>query len=113
MTSKSFLCLADELEEGQFLEARLTGAEQAPQYLILTRCQGQPMAWLNVCPHQGRALNFAPNRFLTDGQGRLVCAHHGAVFEADSGQCVSGPCRGAALKPITVREHQGQILAAD
>jgi len=58
-------------------------------------------AWLNVCPHAGRRLDFAPGRFLRD-QGRLVCAAHGASFELDRGQCVAGPCRGAHLRALAV-----------
>lgn len=77
--------------------------------LILTRHGGIVHGWLNVCPHQGRALNWAPGRFLTDDQGRLVCAAHGAVFTLPGGQCVGGPCRGAALTQVDINERADGI----
>ncbi|MCM2355602.1 MAG: Rieske (2Fe-2S) protein, partial [Arenimonas sp.] len=58
-------------------------------------------AWLNICPHAGRRLDWAPGKFLVD-QGRLVCAAHGASFELGAGVCVAGPCRGASLTAVAV-----------
>lgn len=72
-----------------------------PQSLILRRHGEQLKAWLNICPHAGRRLDWAPGRFLVD-QGRLVCAAHGASFEMDGGECVAGPCKGASLVAVAV-----------
>lgn len=58
-------------------------------------------AWLNACPHEGRRLNYAPGKFLIDKQN-LVCPAHGASFRLSDGFCVSGPCRGESLQPVTV-----------
>ena len=67
---------------------------------IILRRHGEGLtAWLNVCPHAGRRLDYAPGRFLVDG-GNLVCAAHGASFALDSGLCVAGPCRGAHLRAV-------------
>lgn len=71
------------------------------QSIVLRRSGDQVQAWLNICPHAGRRLDYAPGQFLLD-QGRLVCAAHGASFELDRGTCVAGPCRGASLVPLTV-----------
>ncbi len=68
--------------------------------------------WQNVCPHAGRRLDWAPGRFLRDGD-HLVCAHHGAVFELDGGKCVSGPCRGQSLMAIEVDVREGEVWIAD
>ena len=72
-----------------------------PQSLILRRHGDVLKAWLNICPHAGRRLDWAPGRFLVD-QGRLVCAAHGASFEMDQGECVAGPCKGASLVAVAV-----------
>lgn len=72
-----------------------------PQSLILRRHGEVLKAWLNVCPHAGRRLDWAPGRFLVD-QGRLVCAAHGASFEMEQGECVAGPCKGASLVAVAV-----------
>jgi len=71
------------------------------QSLILRRRGEQLQAWLNICPHAGRRLDWAPGKFLVD-QGRLVCAAHGASFELERGVCVAGPCKGASLVPVAV-----------
>lgn len=73
------------------------------QSLILLREGAALHAWLNICPHAGRRLDYAPGRFLRDREQRLVCAAHGASFELPSGDCVAGPCRGQALTAVTVR----------
>ena len=75
--------------------------EGEPQSLILRRHGERLQAWLNVCPHAGRRLDWAPGRFLVD-KGHLVCAAHGASFEMERGECVAGPCRGASLVPVAV-----------
>lgn len=100
---------SDALTEGEFREACIE-VQGITSWLVLTRQQGRPLAWRNVCPHAGRALNWAPDRFLTDPEGRLVCSAHGAVFEPDSGQCIQGPCRGASLTDVSVEEDNGNIL---
>jgi len=106
-----FLCPGDALAEGQYREFQVERDGQ-PEWLIATRLRGQPRAWRNICPHQGRPLNFAPDRFLTDELNRLVCAHHGAVFEPDSGACVSGPCQRAELSALAVFERDDGIHVA-
>ncbi len=69
---------------------------------VIVRREGERLqAWLNICPHAGRRLDYAPGQFLLD-QGRLVCAAHGASFELEGGRCVAGPCKGASLVPLAV-----------
>ncbi|QOC22161.1 Rieske 2Fe-2S domain-containing protein [Wenzhouxiangella sp. AB-CW3] len=106
-----FLCQSDELSDGRFREFTVETDDETV-YLVATRHQGQPRAWYNVCPHQGRALNFAPDRFLTDDHGHLVCCAHGAVFEPDRGRCISGPCENAELKAVTLAEDNGRITVS-
>lgn len=77
------------------------------------RFHGTVHAWVNRCPHQGTPLDWEPGAFF-DEQGRhLACATHGALFEADSGRCVAGPCRGASLQMIAVRERDGGLYLTD
>lgn len=71
------------------------------QSILLRRTGERVQAWLNICPHAGRRMDYAPGKFLLD-QGRLVCAAHGASFELEQGVCVAGPCRGASLVPLEV-----------
>jgi nitrite reductase/ring-hydroxylating ferredoxin subunit len=88
------------------VEACVDGIEES---LILVREGARSAAFLNVCPHAGRRLDWSPGQFLID-QGRLVCAVHGATFERMTGVCVAGPCRGSALRPVVVVERDGWLL---
>ncbi len=78
--------------------------------VILYRDGMQVRAWLNVCPHAGRGLDWAPGQFLKSREGHLVCAVHGAAFELQGGACVSGPCKGDALRAVPVRVEDGKVL---
>jgi nitrite reductase/ring-hydroxylating ferredoxin subunit len=43
-----------------------------------------------------------------------MCARHGAIFEPHTGRCVGGPCRGARLTPLTIREEtDGSVWLVD
>jgi len=66
-------------------------------------------AYLNACPHQGRSLNFAPGRFLFAGEDILMCPHHGACFKVSTGECISGPCKGAQLSVVEVCVKDGLV----
>ena len=71
------------------------------QSLIVRRSGDRVQAWLNIGPHAGRRLDWAPGRFLVD-KGNLVCAAHGAMFELEHGECIAGPCRGQSLVAVPV-----------
>jgi nitrite reductase/ring-hydroxylating ferredoxin subunit len=85
-----------------------------PESLILHRDGDHARAWLNICPHAGRRLDWAPGQFLKSREGLLVCAVHGASFELGRGQCVAGPCRGDCLRSVAVTVSGGLVrLAAE
>lgn len=105
------IALAD-LADGDFAEAEATLDGDA-ESLILYRQGDQVRAWLNVCPHAGRRLDWAPGKFLKSKEGLLVCAAHGASFELGGGQCVAGPCRGSSLRAIALSIIDGDVLLAD
>ena len=81
------------MEDGGFLEVDAVVDGDA-ESLILYRDGQVVRAWLNVCPHAGRRLDWAPGKFLKSKEGHLVCAAHGASFELVNGDCIAGPCRG-------------------
>jgi nitrite reductase/ring-hydroxylating ferredoxin subunit len=98
----------EQIPDGGFheLEATLDGDAES---LILYREGDAVRAWLNVCPHAGRRLDWAPGKFLKDKNGHLICAVHGATFELVGGECVAGPCRGAALRTIDIDVTDGVV----
>lgn len=103
------LCPSDELAEGHSRGFRIDG-----QALFAVRHRGRVHAYRNRCPHRGIGLDWAADRFL-DGSGKLLqCAHHGALFLIDSGECIQGPCLGESLDALPCREDaQGIWVALD
>jgi nitrite reductase/ring-hydroxylating ferredoxin subunit len=99
----------DDLPDGGLLEieAEIDGVAES---LILHRKGGTVRAWLNICPHAGRRLDWAPGKFLTSKDGLLVCAAHGASFELGAGACVAGPCRGDSLRAVAVDVVEGRVV---
>ena len=101
----------DGLPDGALVEIEARLGDDA-ESLVVHRHGDAVRAWLNVCPHAGRRLDWAPGQFLKSREGLLVCAAHGASFELDGGQCVAGPCRGDALRPVAVEVRGGQVWLA-
>lgn len=99
-TEASPLIALSALADGVPAEVEAT-VDGSAESLIVLRRGGQVRAWLNICPHAGRRLDWAPGRFLLS-KGQLVCAAHGATFETDAGLCVAGPCRGQSLRAVAV-----------
>ncbi len=102
-----YLCKIAEIDENG--KEVTVAADSTVSYIMLFQHAGSVRAFLNVCPHQGRALNWAPDRFLFSPDKLLVCAHHGASFELDTGVCLEGPCQGASLRIVKIRLEDGSV----
>jgi nitrite reductase/ring-hydroxylating ferredoxin subunit len=101
------LCRVEEIPDGGVLG--LDPADPHGEALVLSRHGNEVRAWLNVCPHTGRRMDYAPNLFLFK-EGHLTCAVHGATFAlAQGGLCVQGPCRGESLASVAVRVESGAV----
>jgi nitrite reductase/ring-hydroxylating ferredoxin subunit len=74
------------------------------------RHRGKVCAYVNRCPHQGTDLDWQPGEFFEESGLYLVCSTHGALFEPGNGFCVAGPCRGASLEPLEIRERDGEVF---
>lgn len=103
------LATLSRIEDGGFAEAEATIDGDA-ESLILHRDGDVVRAWLNICPHAGRRLDWAPGQFLKSREGHLVCAVHGATFELSGGVCVAGPCRGESLRAVAVAVKDGNVV---
>ena len=77
------------------------------------RFGGIAHAYVNRCPHAGTELDWQPGEFFEEAQLYLVCSTHGALFEPSTGYCVAGPCRGASLERLPLREEEGQLYLDD
>lgn len=99
----------DTLVPGELHEVEALVEGDAESLIVHLQGDGVVRAWLNVCPHAGRRLDWAPGKFLRSKDGLLVCAVHGASFELQRGQCVAGPCRGEALREVAVHCADGDV----
>ena len=98
-------------ERGPGVRFRLVeGAPEERGFVI--RSDGEAHAYVNECPHVGTELDWQPGEFFDIAGLYLVCSTHGALFEPGSGFCIAGPCRGASLRPIAIRERDGQVFLA-
>ncbi len=78
---------------------------------FLIRKDGRHYAYLNLCRHWTVGLDFDDNEFFTEDGEWLVCKNHGAVYNPISGECLGGPCGGAALYRVPLVEKEGFIYA--
>ncbi len=99
----------EQLSEGLVSEIELTIAGELESVIVL-REAARVQAWLNVCPHAGRRLDYAPGEFLRTPDGLLMCAVHGATFDLADGRCVGGPCIGASLTPVQLEVDEAGVL---
>lgn len=102
----------DSIAPGDLREVEVVVAGDAESLILHRDEQGVVRAWLNVCPHAGRRLDWAPGKFLRGKDGLLVCAVHGASFELRRGECVGGPCQGEALRAVALELRDGGVFLA-
>lgn len=110
LTKSERLCAFSDVTEAGAHEVVAT-IDGASESLLLLRRDARVAAFLNVCPHAGRRLDWAPGRFLFD-QGFLICAAHGASFSVPDGVCVAGPCRGQSLVSVPIEVRDDAIYLA-
>ncbi|HEY1588410.1 MAG TPA: Rieske 2Fe-2S domain-containing protein [Rhodanobacter sp.] len=101
------LCELDEIPDGGATAVDALLPDGAESLILLRRGAGV-RGYLNVCPHAGRRLDYAPGKFLLKND-TLICAVHGATFNQIDGLCIAGPCRGEHLHEVPVRVEDGAV----
>lgn len=101
------LCALEQIPDGgaTAVDAMLADGQES---VILLRRGGQVSGYLNICPHAGNRLDYAPGKFLLKNDS-LICAVHGAVFDQTDGLCTGGPCRGQSLRAVPLRVVDGTV----
>jgi phosphoglycolate phosphatase len=82
----------------------------SPAFVV--RHAGQAHAYLNRCAHRLVELDWEEGQFFDYEKQHLVCATHGALYDPATGLCIAGPCRGASLVALAVRETEGGVWLA-
>jgi nitrite reductase/ring-hydroxylating ferredoxin subunit len=80
---------------------------------LVVRRGGLVRAYVNHCPHAGFPLNWSPHAFLAPESPLILCSMHGALFEMETGLCVSGPCEGLGLRALPVRVERGYVMLGE
>ena len=70
---------------------------------------GSVRAWVNLCPHRAQPLDLGDGRVF-NSLGEIECHAHGARFDPSTGVCIAGPCPGASLQPLAIREQDGAMV---
>ncbi len=104
------LCRLEDIEDGQGMGFTLGEGLEARDIFVV-RDGDQIYGYVNSCPHMGTPLDWQGDRFISEENGLIMCATHGAQFEWDGGMCVSGPCAGANLEAVVVTvDENGRVV---
>jgi nitrite reductase/ring-hydroxylating ferredoxin subunit len=107
-TKKRLIGRVGELAHGESKKFILSNGKYDVEAMLLNY-QGDLYAYVNRCPHIGISLDWVDNQFFTIDGRYLICANHGATFEPATGNCIWGPCVGAALQSVRL-EIEGQKI---
>jgi nitrite reductase/ring-hydroxylating ferredoxin subunit len=107
----TILCALEEIPDGGGREV-VIGSDSESFPVLLLRRGDDVFAYHNRCPHFSLPLNYEPQVFHVYDREYLMCAHHTALFRIEDGYCFDGPCTGARLTAITVRNVGGSIVIA-
>lgn len=107
------LCRATDIGSGSARGFDLLGDGQDTVFVV--NVQGAFHAYVNACPHYEQnarvPLAWAKNKYLNAAGTHIVCAGHGALFDAKTGECISGPCKGASLVGVPIEISSEGVLA--
>lgn len=103
------ICLSRDLKDGGLGLCFNVQIENKVQPAFVVRYQGMVRAYLNRCGHQSIPLDLDNAYFFNTSGEALVCATHDAHYCPATGECISGPCNGRGLVPISVYEEDGKI----
>lgn len=80
--------------------------QSARRKIIVVNRDGRLDAYVNSCPHYrgGTPMAWRENAYLSGDGLHLACHAHGALFDIDTGDCVSGPCLGRKLTRVPLIE---------
>lgn len=101
------VCHIDDIAEGQS-----KGFETEDYNIFMVKKDNEIFAYQNSCPHLGINLEWQEDQFLDPDGSLIQCSTHGAIFEINSGLCISGPCIHESLTPVPceIRDNGDVVL---
>ena len=82
-----------------------------PTEAFLVNVAGEVHAWVNRCRHVPLTMDWVEGRFLDETGCWIMCATHGALYQPDTGECVSGPPFGRFLIRVPLRTEGDRLIA--
>jgi nitrite reductase/ring-hydroxylating ferredoxin subunit len=107
--SKMPLCASEQLLEGALaIDFDVIYGGQTCRAFAF-RFHREPHAYLNRCAHIAMEMDARENHFFDPTGQNILCSSHGALYEPQTGRCISGPCRGGLVK-IMLSESDGTVF---
>ena len=104
-----FLCKLSELADPSSKSFEIKIGRKKTNIFII-RKENEVYAYQNICPHAQAPLEWNPDEFLDEQKENIICAMHGAKFTIHNGNCISGPCGGAALTKVAIEVIDGDVF---
>jgi nitrite reductase/ring-hydroxylating ferredoxin subunit len=98
-----------DLAEGKTLKFRFRESGEEKEAFLVRR-DGRFFAYRNECRHIPMTMDWVENRFLSRDRCYIQCATHGALYEIDTGLCVSGPPAGERLRRLDVEVRGDDVV---
>lgn len=106
--SNQGLCRINDIPDGES-----KGFRYQEHQIIAVRQGHRIFLYHNRCPHLGIPLEWQVDQFLNHDRSLIQCNTHGALFEIDTGACISGPCGGEYLTPVKFIIDNDNIIITD
>ncbi|MCH4243415.1 Rieske (2Fe-2S) protein [Acinetobacter gerneri] len=107
MDNRIKLCEIDSFSDRDVL--KVEHPFQSEKTVVIIKKNGQYYSYENVCPHFSVQLDYRSGQFSIYKNEVIMCAHHSALFDIETGLCIDGPCKGQHLVKID-HELIGQQL---
>lgn len=77
---------------------------------VVAEKNGKYYAYQNRCQHVGVTLDLENDDFYTEDGELFQCSLHGATYIVETGECNAGPCLGAYLRKLPVKESGDDVV---
>ena len=101
------LCETNEFGDKQAIKVAHPHKEIS---VVIIQKEQRFYAYENVCPHFSVQLDYKEGQFSLYQNQVIMCAHHSALFDIETGMCIDGPCKGKHLQVISIEHINNQIL---
>lgn len=77
---------------------------------LVAEKQGKYYAYQNRCQHVSVTLDLEDDDFFSEDRKYFQCSLHGATYIIETGECIGGPCVGAFLKKLPLKEQGSELI---